>query len=627
MSDLLDENVVARIRELPDRPGIYVYRGSAGEALYVGKAKSLRKRGASYLRDQWDARIRTMLSEAVELEWVVTDTEAEALLIENNWIKRSRPRYNVLLRDDKTYPYLKLTKEPWPKLVFTRRIRDDGATYFGPFLPGGRARRAIKLVQKLFGVRVCRIPIDGQLSRPCLYWDMKRCLGPCVEGLTTAAAYRDAVEQATWFLQGRTDTLRRKLAAEMANAAEALEFERAAVLRDLASEIEALEGPQKLESLRGEDVDVFGVHVAGGNAAVVVLVMRDGKILDRRELFWEGAGAIAEDRLLSEVLPQFYDRTTFVPRELHLPFPIEGQEALAQWLEERLGRRVYVLLPARGPKAQRVELATKNARQAHARRFRGEKLWSGSVEALARHLELDGAPRRIEGFDISHLQGGETVASMVVWEEGRMLKSDYRSFSIRDMTGPDDFASLNQAVRRRYARVLEETGVMPDLILIDGGRGQLNAALAALTELGAEETPIVALAKQEEELYSPAWPEPLRLTRRDPGLQLLQMVRDESHRFALSRSRQQRTRLALGSRLDAIPGVGPKRRRELLRRFGSVKGVSAASAEELAAVVGVRLATRIREFFVASSGADAAPTVPVPPVLTSDPPVLPSDDR
>lgn len=590
MSDLLHDDVVARIRELPDRPGIYVYRGAAREALYVGKAKSLRKRGASYLRDPWDTRIRTMLAEARDLEWVVTDTEAEALLLENNWIKRARPRYNVLLRDDKTYPYLKITAEPWPKLVFTRRVRNDGATYFGPYLPAGRARRAIKLVQKLFGVRVCRIPIDGSLERPCLYWDMKRCLGPCVERLTTAAAYREAVEQATWFLQGRTEPLLRRLEESMQAAAEALEFERAAALRDLRAEIEAMEGPHKLESLRGEDVDVFGVYVAGGNAAVVVLVMRDGKVLDRRELFWEGAGAVAEDRLLSELLPQFYERTTFVPRELHLPFPIEGQEALEAWLSERSGRRIYVLLPSRGPKAHRVELATKNARQAHARRFRGEKAWLGAVESLATHLELDAPPRRIEGFDISHLQGGETVASMVVWEEGRMLKKDYRTFSIRGLEGPDDFASLRQAVERRYRRVLEETGVMPDLILIDGGRGQLNAALAALAELGVEETPTLGLAKQEEEIYTPSTAQPLRLSRRDPGLQLLQMVRDEAHRFALTRSRTQRQRSTLRSRLDDLPGIGPKRRRELLRHFGSLKGVAAASEAELREVVGPKLA-------------------------------------
>jgi excinuclease ABC subunit C len=586
--------VTTRIRALPDAPGIYVFRDAAGEAVYVGKAKSLKKRVVHYLGDLADPRLQAMAAEAADLEFVATDTEAEALLLENNWIKKQQPRYNILLRDDKTYPYLKLTvAEEWPRLVFTRRIGGDGAAYFGPFLPGGLARRAIKLVQKLFKVRVCRIPIDGSLPRPCLYYDMRRCLGPCVAGLTTHDEYRDAVEQARLFLAGRTDELVRRLRRDMEAAAEALEFERAAQLRDLLADVEEVQGRQKLASVRGEDVDVYGFHVGGGNAAVVILVMRGGQVLDRRELFWEGEGQVDPARLVAELLPQVYATTTFIPKEIHLPLLVEGVEALEEWLSGRKDERVYVRFPERGEKAQRVQLAMHNAQLAHRRRFRGQKQELAGAVALARHLGLAEPPQRIEGFDISHFQGGETVASLVVWEAGKMRKSDYRSFNVRDLTGPDDPASIAQAVERRYKRVLEEVGAMPDLVLIDGGRAQLNAALHALAKLGVEETPVVALAKREEELYLPARPAPLKLPRKDAGLQALQQVRDEAHRFAVSRHRRRRQKRMLVSRLDQLTGVGPGRRRLLLQRFGSFGGVQRATREELQAALGPRLGDRV----------------------------------
>ena len=590
--------VAERIRRLPDKPGIYLFKDADGRALYVGKAKSLRKRAASYLGAAQEPRIAAMLAEAVDLEFLLTDSEAEALLLENNWIKRRRPRYNVLLRDDKTYPYLKLTAGPWPRIAFTRRIREDGAEYFGPYLPGGLARKAIKLVQKLFEIRVCRIPIDGSLPRPCLYYDMRRCLGPCVDGLTTAEAYGDAVAAARLFLAGRTGELMRRLRREMRQASEALEFERAARLRDLVREVDSVSQRGKLASVRGEDLDVYGAKVAGGNAAVVVLVMRGGQVLDRRELFWEGRQGISEAAVLSELLPQIYDRTSFIPKEIHLPVPIEGDDALSDWLSERKGERVYLRLPARGPKAQRVALARRNAEQAFRRRFR---LGAGGDEALAlaARLEMAEPPRRIEGFDVSNFQGDQTVASLVVWEEGRMRKSDYRSFNIRGLDGPDDFAALRQAVERRYRRRLDEVGLMPDLVLVDGGRGQLNAVLEALAGLGVEETPVVGLAKREEEIYLPERPEPLRLERTDAALRLLQQVRDEAHRFAVDRHRRRRSRRQLASVLEAVPGIGPRRRRQLLRRFGSLKGVRRASLsdlrEELGPVLGERLHRALRE--------------------------------
>ncbi len=580
------EPLVERIRELPDRPGIYIFKDVDGKILYVGKATSLRKRASSYLTRDHEPRLAAMVSEAVDLEYVVTDSPAEALLLENNWIKSRRPRYNILLRDDKTYPYVKLTLEDeYPRIAFTRRIRNDKGDYFGPFLPGGLARKAIKLVQKLFQVRVCRIEIDGSLPRPCLYYDMHRCLGPCAAGLTTKAAYDDAVQQARLFLSGRNEQLVRRLKKEMWEASEDLDFERAARLRDTLGEIEATSQRRKLSSVEDEDLDVYGVHVAGGNAAIAVLIMRGGQILDRRELFWEAVGEISPERLLSEVLPQVYDRTTFIPKEIHLPLPIDGEEALLEWLCGKKGEKVYVRLPSRGPKAERVALAMHNAVLAHKRRFRGIEENPGAA-ALAKHLDLDAPPRRIEGFDISHFQGGETVASMVVWEEGRMRRGEYRSFNIKDLTQPDDFASIHQAVDRRYRRRLEEIGEMPDLILIDGGRGQLNAALDALAGLGVEETPTVSLAKREEEIYIPGLPEPLRLERNDAGLRLLQEIRDESHRFAVSKHRARRSARTLRSRLDDLSGIGPGRRKKLITHFGSAEGVRNAPLKDLQKILG-----------------------------------------
>ncbi|MDH3744274.1 MAG: excinuclease ABC subunit UvrC [Acidobacteriota bacterium] len=561
----VDSNVAAVARELPDRPGIYVFKDGMGKPLYVGKAISLRKRVATYLSGGQERRLEVMLNEARALDFLSTDSEAEALLLENNWIKKHKPRFNILLRDDKTYPYLKLTMaDASPRLAFTRRIRNDGAEYFGPYLPAGLARKAIKLVQRLFGVRVCTISIDGSLPRPCLYYDMRRCLGPCVDGLTDTRTYSKAVDDARLLLQGRTRDVLARFRREMAVAADGQRYEEAARLRDLIDEIQTITQRRKLSSMRGEDVDIYGVAVHESTAAVLVLVMRAGQVLDRRELFWEESQELTGERLLSELLPQVYDRTTFIPKEIHLPFAVEGAEALAGWLSERKGERVYIRMPARGPKAQRLALAGRNAELAHKRRFRTSGGEPEALQALCDHLGLVDPPRRIEGFDISNFQGDQNVAGLVVFEHGKMRKSEYRSFNIRGLSGPDDFAAIRQAVERRYRRRLEEVGEMPDLILIDGGRGQLNAALEALANLGVEETPVAGLAKREEEVYLVGNPEPLRLPRADPGLQLLQRVRDEAHRFARDRHRRRRKRKTLHSRLDDVAGIGPKRRRQLL---------------------------------------------------------------
>jgi excinuclease ABC subunit C len=587
-----------RLRELveqfPDSAGIYVFRDAEGVPLYVGKAKSLRKRAASYFARALEPRLARMLENAEAIDYVASADEAGALLLENNWIKRHRPRYNVLLRDDKTYPYLKLTREPWPRLVFTRRIRPDGADYFGPYLPGGLARRAIKLVQKLFGVRVCSIEIDGTLPRPCLYYDMRRCLGPCVAGLTTKETYDAAVEDAKLFLSGRIGPLARRVREEMSSAAEALEYERAAKLRDLLAEIERQGERSSLSTVEADDCDIYGVSVHGKQAAVSVLVMRGGQILDRRELYWEGE-EVEPARLLSELLPQIYDRTTFLPKELHLPAEIEGGEALAEWLSGKKGERVYLRYPARGPKAERMAIAKQDAEFAFRRRYRVRPELEAGARALEKHLGLTAPPRWIECFDVSNLQGTSVVASMVVWREGKSRKGEYRSFNIRGFVGQDDFRAIAEAVERRYRRLVEESGMLPDLVVIDGGRGQLGAAASALLKLGLEELPLVAIAKREEELHQPGRPEPLRLPRSDEGLKLVQSLRDEAHRFAVSKHRRRRSASSLGSRLEEIPGIGPARRRLLAARFGTWEGLRDAPAEALAEALGPKLAAQVRQ--------------------------------
>ncbi len=598
----MNDDLRRQIAELPDSPGIYVFRDAGGDPLYVGKAKSLRKRVPSYLGRDLEPRLAAMIELAANVECVATATEAAALMLENNWIKRHRPRYNVLLRDDKTYPYLKLTREAWPRLVFTRRIRQDGADYFGPYLPGGLARRAVKLVQKLFGVRVCRIEIDGSLPRPCLYHDMKRCLGPCVAGLTSAAEYADAVEGARLFLSGKTAPLCRNLRAQMESAAERLDFERAARLRDLLQEIERQAARSPLSSVLEEDIDLFGATVHGNQAAVSILVMRGGQVLDRREIFWEGERAVTPPQLVSELLPQLYDQTTFLPKELHLPFEVDGEEALAEWMTARKGERVYLRHPSRGPKAERLRIAAQDAEFAFRRRFRVDPARDAAPRALERHLHLAQPPRWIEAFDISNLQGTAVVASLVVWREGRVRKGEYRSFNIRSFAGQDDFRSMSEAVERRFRRLREESAVLPDLVLIDGGRGQLAAAASALARLELEDLPLVALAKREEELYLPGEPEPLRLPRRDEGLRLLQMLRDEAHRFAVSRHRRQRSTGSLRSRLEEIPGVGPARRKLLAERYGTWELLRGAPLDDLRSLLGNVVGSSVHRYVQGAPG-------------------------
>ena len=591
------EKLKARTKELPDRPGVYLHKNAEGEVIYVGKARNLKNRVSSYLvgKGLRDIKTASLITEIDGIDFVTTNNELEAILLENNLIKAHQPRYNILLRDDKTYPYLKVTlSEDFPRVVFTRRVdRKKGDIYYGPFF-AGTARRLLKLVADQFKLRSCDLEIvDGKsaLTRPCLYYDMHQCLGPCVVGLTTKEAYRDMVDDVVLFLGGKSKELQDRLSRRMHSAAGSENYELARYYRDLIRTVERVQAEQQVASADEEDVDVWGLWEEGGDVAVQLFVLRDGNLVDRRELFWEKLEDYQPQYFLGEVLQRYYQDNLFIPPEILLPFQIDEENLLAEWLTSQRGRKVSLRVPQRGKGVDRVELANRNARLSHESRFRKSQQDRLQIAAgrLGEILGNRGEIQRIESFDISNIQGSDSVAGMVVLDRGKFDKNQYRIFNIKTVVGSDDFRSMAEAVDRRYRRVLSEEKSLPDLILIDGGRGQLNAALTALNRLGIEDITIAGLAKREEELYVPDREEPIRLERRDPALQLLQMVRDETHRFAVSSHRRRRSKRVLHSELDDLPGIGEKRRRLLIERFGSVSGVKQASAQDLMNVLGKKV--------------------------------------
>lgn len=595
------ERLKLRLKELPERPGVYLHKNAEGEVIYVGKARNLRSRVQSYLvgRGPRDARISTLIHEIDGIDFVTTNNELEAILLENNLIKSHQPRYNILLRDDKTYPYIKVTiTEDFPRVVFTRRVdRKKGDLYYGPFF-AGTARRLLKLIADQFKLRSCDLDIrDGKnaLPRPCLYYDMHQCLGPCVVGLTTRDAYLEMVDDVVLFLGGKSKELQERLTQRMYRAAEGENYEIASYYRDLIRTVERVQAEQQVASADEEDADVWGLYEEGGDVAVQLFVVRDGNVVDRRELFWEKVDDYQPSYFLSEVLQRYYQDNLFIPREILLPFDVEDEDLLAAWMSQQATRKVHLRVPQRGKGVDRIELANRNARLSHESRFRKSQQDRLQIAAqkLVQVLGYDREIDRIESFDISNIQGSDSVAGMVVLDRGKFDKNQYRVFNIRSVVGADDFRSMAEAVDRRYRRLLEEGKALPDLILIDGGRGQLNAALAALKKLGIEEMPIAGLAKREEEIYVPEREEPIRLERRDPALQLLQMVRDETHRFAVSSHRRRRSKRILHSELDDVPGIGEKRRRLLIERFGSLSGVKQASMQDLMNVLGRHVGQRL----------------------------------
>lgn len=591
---------------LPQQPGVYIYRGADGEVLYVGKAKNLRARVRSYFSAERLAEAKTgrLVHAAHSLDYILVDNEKEALALENLLIKQHKPRFNVLLRDDKTYPYIKLTHEKWPRVYVTRRIRKDGQ-YFGPYFPGNLAHRLVKFIHKNFQIPSCKVDLGKPRAQPCLEYHIHRCLGPCVPGLVAEETYAERVRDVRAFLDGRVRDLAASLRERMLEASGSLDFERAAALRDLLQTVEELEDRQKIASAAGDDADFFALHAEPPLVAVNIFHVRNGRVVDRRELFWEDAWEYEQQDFLSSLLMQIYSEGQPVPAQIHLPVELEDREILEELLSETRGRKVSIHTPQRGVKKALLGLVETNARQSFEQRFRVRKPRAGEIAAaLEEALDLPEAPRRIECFDISHIQGSEKVASMVVWEDGRMKKSGYRKFIIRTVEGSDDFASMREVVLRRYRRLREEGGEMPGLVLVDGGIGQLHAAAAALEELGVLNQPLAAIAKREEILYvAGREDEPVLLDRTSPVLHLVQRIRDEAHRFAVTFHRHRRDARTLRSELLEIPGIGPKTVDKLLKSLGSLAAVRAAGEEELARVAGAAAARRIR----AALAADSAP--------------------
>lgn len=597
-----------KLKEIPRSAGVYLYKDSAGKTIYIGKAKNLRSRVRSYFQARpFDRKTDALLRQIADVEFIVTDNEVEALILEATLTKKHKPRYNVNLKDDKSYPHLKLTvNEPFPKVVITRRIQNDGALYFGPFLPASLARKTIDVINRTFQLRTCDIEIDGKAPRPCLEYHIKRCLGPCVKGLCTASQYQEAVKDVRLLLEGRNTELADTLSDRMAQASTDLRYEMAAKYRDLRKTVIKLSEQQKMATSPERDVDIFAYYREGRRLALQLFTMREGHIVGRREFFWEDLpeGDFDPASFLSDVLAQYYT-TDYVPKEIHVPVDFEDRELLERALSQRRGRRVKIQHTQRGEKRDLIDLGEKNAKLAFEQRFRVLKPDMKLVlEELQETLELPRFPTRIESFDISNIQGAENVAGMVVSENGKMNRSEYRKFRIRTVEGSNDVASMREAVFRRYRRVLDEGRTLPDLIMIDGGKGQLRAAADAMRELGLEAVPMVGVVKPplrhndiSHLLVKGREDEPVYLDSHSLILRLLQMIRDETHRYAVTYHRKRRELRDFTSELTAIPGVGDKRKTRLLRQFGSIQRVSMASVSELSPFVGLKTASEIVEHF------------------------------
>jgi excinuclease ABC subunit C len=594
------QDLKEQIVRLPEQPGVYVWSNAAGDVLYVGKARSLRDRVRSYLNAHGlSPRHDALLDEIGRLEVIVTDSVMEALALENNLIKQRMPKYNILLRDDKNYPYLQLTtSEAFPRVLVARSVEKTGDFYAGPFLPAKIARRTMTLAHRLFGIRSCNEVITGRRGRPCLEYDIKRCIAPCVAEICSEDQYGAAVVNTRLLLEGRNDELINTLRDRMAAAAAEQRYEEAAQLRDAMRTVQILrDRQQKVATAQLGDRDVFGLKLGPSGGTIHVFAMRGGRVVERVELATEpGAVAGGEEDVLQAALAQFYEMRV-PPSEINLPLEIEDSEAMEEWLSARAARRVKILVPQRGDKRALVDLATRNAELAYRTRFNETTAAHfEALETLRSVLALPSIPRRIDCFDISTIQGSETVASMVVCEDGRMKKSEYKKFRVRGAQ-QDDFAAMREVVYRRYRKVLEDGGPFPDLILIDGGRGQLSAAYDALQAIGLGNLVAVGIAKKEEVLFTRERPEPVVLPAHDQALLLIQRIRDEAHRFAVTFHRKARSMRDLRSELDEVPGVGARRRRALLRAFGSLAGVRRATREELESVVGAKTANAVIAYF------------------------------
>ena len=596
--------------QLPEKPGVYLFHDAGGKVVYVGKARSLRSRVRSYfLESRWsDAKTGSLAREIADIETIVVDNAREALALEHNLIKQHMPKFNVLLRDDKTYPYIKLTMgEKYPRVYFTRKVKKDAALYFGPYFPAGLARRILHFIHKRFLVPSCFVDLTRSHPRPCLQYYIKRCLGPCVAGLTTEERYAEAVRDVRMFLEGRRHDLMKSIEERMMTAAAQERFEEAAAYRDLLKTMEDIEERQRIAAAQGDDTDVIAYYAEPPLLAANVFHLRGGRIVDRREFYWEEMDPFDPKEFVPSLLKQLYLEAEYLPKMIHVPIDFEERELLEETFGDRAGHKVEICTPQRGSKRAILDLVENNAKHSFDQRFRVLKPTSKSIaEALQNSLNLPDEPKRIESFDISHIQGTDTVASMVVWENGRMKKGDYRKFIIRGDVGPggrprsenDDFASMHEAVSRRYKRLQEEQKPMPSLVLIDGGLGQLHAAAQALDDLQIINQPMASIAKKEEILYVLGQEdEPVILDHHSPVLHLIQQIRDETHRFAVSFHRQRRGARQTRTELQDIPGVGGKTSQRLLREYGSVANLKRATVEELSRVVTRKTAEKIVEHY------------------------------
>lgn len=596
-----------KLQALPAQPGVYKFKDSAGKILYVGKAQNLRSRVRQYFSSrQHEPRLEKLVSRIADVELMVTDSEVEALILEANLIKSHKPRYNVLLKDDKSYPYIVITNEPFPRVFVTRRIVRDGSRYFGPYADVKTMRHALKTVRDIFMIRSCNYDLNDETIakkkyKICLDYHIKKCEGPC-EGLVSREHYGRMIDQVAQVLKGKTEAVIQVLKDEMEKASSELRFEEAARLRDRMKAIEVYNEKQRVVDRREVDRDIIAVAARGDDACAVVFQVRSGKVLGSRNFSMTNAEGRTEGQLLEAVLERYYLDADDLPGELFLSAPIESDSLIRSWLEAKRQAPVSLEVPKTGERAKLVAMVKNNATlllgELELQRMKRGDFVPHAVKALQSDLRLSAPPRRIECFDISNIQGSDAVASMVVFVDGKPRKSEYRKFKIRSVQGPDDFASMQEVVERRYRRVLEQEGPRPDLIVIDGGKGQLSSAREILRKIGMEDVPVIGLAKRLEEVFVPGQSEPVPVPRTSSGLKLLQQIRNEAHRFAVTFHRSVRLKRILRTELDLIKGIGKVRARELLEVFGSVQGVKFASEEQLADVVGQVVAQRIKEYFV-----------------------------
>jgi len=602
--------VAEQVRKLPDSPGVYLMKDSNGKIIYVGKAASLKHRARSYFGSiqKLSPKIERMVDRIADVEYFVTSSEQEALILEMNLIKRFHPYYNVRLRDDKTFPYLKISlNEEWPRIYFTRRVVDDGGRYFGPFASARSVRQTLKALKRIFPFRSCSKPITGTDSRACLEYHLNQCVGPCI-GAINQREYKEVIKQVILFLEGKEELVIKQLEGKMNHASESLQFERAAILRDQIQAIHrVIEGQRIATKVRGEQ-DAIAFAQDSDQACVQVFFIRGSKLIGRESFILQGTEQEEPRQIMTDFVKQFYSSSPYIPPLLLLQHPVYDENVIKEWLEKKRGGRVDIQVPQRGSKKELVDIVAENARQGleqlKIKKLAAPEELEAALAELQSVLNLPRLPERMEGYDISNIQGTLSVGSMVVFEQGKPKPAHYRRFRIRTVAGADDYAMLQEVLRRRFKRVMSDTTTkdtwtkIPDLVLVDGGRGQLNAALSVMKELGAESIPVTGLAKENEEIFTPQSVGPIRLPGSSPALQLLQHLRDEAHRFALGYHQRLRQKEGITSVLDTVPGIGPVRKRSLLSRFGSVRGIREATMEEVAATQGMSksLAQKLKEY-------------------------------